>query len=109
MNPVEDSVNTGEPCSKHARKGPRHHQHQDILRFVQQAPDDINWTIDQAEFDDPLLRRKTRLLALTVFHSASAGVLVVLVRSSSFVLIKPYWREVIFLIVLLKVGRTLSQ
>ena len=35
-------------------------------------------------------------------------VLVALVRSSSFVLIKPYWREVVFLIVLLKVGPSLS-
>ena len=35
-------------------EGPRHHQHEDILRYVQQAPDDISWTIDQAEFDDLL-------------------------------------------------------
>ena len=33
-------------------EGPRHHQHEDILRFVQHAPDDISWTIDQAEFDE---------------------------------------------------------
>ena len=33
-------------------EGPSHHQHEDILRFVQQAPDDTNWTFDQAEFDD---------------------------------------------------------
>ena len=33
----------------HARQeGPRHYQHEEILRFVKQAPDDINWTIDQA-------------------------------------------------------------
>ena len=36
------------------QEGPRHYQHEEILRFVQQAPDDINWTIDQAEFDDLL-------------------------------------------------------
>ena len=31
-------------------EGPRHDQHEDILRYVHQAPDDINWTVDQAEF-----------------------------------------------------------
>ena len=39
-------------------EGPRHHQHEDILRYVQQAPDDISWTIDQAEFDDFLAVKK---------------------------------------------------
>ena len=34
------------------QEGPRHHQHDDILRYVHQAPDDINWTVDQPEFDD---------------------------------------------------------
>ena len=34
------------------QEGPRHHQHEEILRFVQQALDHINWTVDQAEFDD---------------------------------------------------------
>ena len=38
----------------------------------------------------------------------STDVLVALVRSSSFVLIKQYWREVVFLIVSLKVGPSLS-
>ena len=36
----------------------KHHQHEDILRYVQQAPDDISWTIDQAEFDDLLALKK---------------------------------------------------
>ena len=40
------------------QEGPRHHQHDDILRYVQQAPDNINWTIDQAEFDDLLALKK---------------------------------------------------
>ena len=35
-------------------ESPRHHQHEDILRYVQQAPDDIRWTIDKTEFDDLL-------------------------------------------------------
>ena len=31
------------------RGRPEASQHDDILRYVQQAPDDISWTIDQAE------------------------------------------------------------
>ena len=59
MNLVEDSVSTGVPFSKHDRKArSRHHQHEEILRFVQQAPDDINWTIFRAEFDDLLASQK---------------------------------------------------
>ena len=26
------------------QEGPRHHQHEEILRCVQQVPDDISWT-----------------------------------------------------------------
>ena len=55
-----------------------------------------------------LLQRKTRLLDLTEFPTVSTDVLVALARSSSFTPIKPYWREGIFLIVLLKVGQSLS-
>ena len=40
------------------QEGSRHHQHEEILRFVQQALDDINWTIDQAELDDLLASQK---------------------------------------------------
>ena len=40
------------------QEGPRHHQQEEIVRFVQQALDDINWTIDQAEFDDLLALKK---------------------------------------------------
>ena len=39
-------------------EGPRHHQHEDILRYAQQALDDIRWTMDQAEFDDLLALKK---------------------------------------------------
>ena len=31
-------------------EGPRHHQYEDILRYVQKAPDDIRWTINRTEF-----------------------------------------------------------
>ena len=38
--------------------GLRHHQYEDILRFVQKAPDDIPWTIDRTEFDELIAMRK---------------------------------------------------
>ena len=40
------------------QQGPRHLHHEEIFRFVQQAPDDINWTLDQAEFDDLVASKK---------------------------------------------------
>ena len=40
------------------QEGPRHFQHEEILRSVQQAPDDISWTVDRAEFDDLLASKK---------------------------------------------------
>ena len=40
------------------KEGPKRHRHEDILRYVQQAPDDIKWTIDQAKFDDLLAIKK---------------------------------------------------
>ena len=49
MNLVEDFVSIGEPFS-----GPRHFQHEEILRLVQQAPDDINWTNDHPCFKERL-------------------------------------------------------
>ena len=55
-----------------------------------------------------LLPRKTQPLDLMEFHTVSSDVLVALVQSSSFMLIKPFWRKGIFLIVLLIVGQSLS-
>ena len=39
-------------------EGPRHHQFDDILRYVQKVPDDICWTIDRIEFDDVIASKK---------------------------------------------------
>ena len=39
-------------------EGPRHHLHEDILRYLQKAPDDIRWTTDKTEFDDLLALKK---------------------------------------------------
>ena len=40
------------------QEGPRHQQHDEFLRYVQQAPDDKCWTIPKAEFDDLLALKK---------------------------------------------------
>ena len=107
MNLEEDFVIIGGTILQAREEGPRHHQHEDILRYVRQALDDISWTIDQVEFDDFFALRKTRLLALAEFSTVHTGVLVVWVRSSSSMLTKLSWKEVLFLIVLLKVGPSL--
>ena len=39
-------------------EGPRNHRHEDILRFVQHALDDIRWTVDKTDFDDLLALEK---------------------------------------------------
>ena len=64
-HPLENENESGRRLCEYWRtifqaseEGPRHHQHEDILRYAQQAPDDISWTIDQAEFDDLLALKK---------------------------------------------------
>ena len=39
-------------------EGPRHHQYEDIQRYVPKAPDDIRWTTDRTEFDELLALKK---------------------------------------------------
>ena len=36
----------------------RHHSHETILDYVQIAPDDIQWEIDQCEFDEMMATKK---------------------------------------------------
>ena len=92
------------------QEGPRHHQHEEILRFVQQAPDDINWTIDQTEFDDLLASKKDSApgpdgIPYGAFKMCWQG----WAPSSSFNAYEYLaWKEVLFLIVLPKVGPSLS-
>ena len=68
MNLDEDCVSIGGTIFQAREEGPRRHQHEDILRYVQQAPDDTNWTIDQAEFDDNgrIIRSPDALRPLTL-------------------------------------------
>ena len=55
-----------------------------------------------------LLQRKTRLLALTEFLTVPTDVLVAWVRSSSVILKELSWKELPFLIIVLKVELFLS-
>ena len=64
-HPLENEDESGRRLCEYWRtifqarpEGPRHLQHEEILRYVQQAPDHINWTLDQAEFDDLLASKK---------------------------------------------------
>ena len=64
-HPLENEDESGRRFSEFWRtifqarqEGPRHHQHEDFLRHVQQAPEDIGWPIDQSEFDDLLVLKK---------------------------------------------------
>ena len=94
MNQEEDFLNIG--------------QHEDILRFVQRAPDDISWTIDQAEFDDLLALKKDSAPGPDGIPSVPTSVPGILVRNFSLMLTELFWKEAPFLTVLLKVEPSLS-
>ena len=64
-HPLENEDESGRGLCEYWRtifqarvEGPRHHQHEDILRYVQRAPDDIRWTIDKTAFDDLIVLKK---------------------------------------------------
>ena len=48
-------------------EGPRYHQYENILRYVQKAPDDIRWVIDKNEFYELMVAIKES--ALVLWHS----------------------------------------
>ena len=52
-------------------EGPKHHQYENILRYVQKAPDDIRWTFDLTEFDELIALKKNSVLGL---HGIPYGV-----------------------------------
>ena len=62
MNQGEGYVSIGDPFFQARVEGPRHHQYEHILRYVQKAPDDIHWTIDQTEFDELIATKKDSAL-----------------------------------------------
>ena len=88
-------------------EGPTNHQHEDVLRYVQQAPDDICWT-NKAEFDDLLALKKDSApgpdgIPYGAYRCAGGWA-----RNSSLMLTKLLWKEVLFLIMLLRVELFLS-
>ena len=58
LNQEEAFVSIGGTIFQARVEGPRHHQVEDILRFVRKAPDDIRWTIDKTEFDELIAMKK---------------------------------------------------
>ena len=60
MNQEESFATVGGPFFNTHRgtEGPRHHLYENILRYVQKAPDDIRWTIDRTEFDELIAMKK---------------------------------------------------
>ena len=83
-------------------EGPRHHQHEDILRDVQQALDDIRWTVDKTEFDDLLAMRKDSALGPDGIPYGAYRCAGVWARISSLMLTEIFQKEVPFLIILLR-------
>ena len=64
-HPLENENESGRKLCEYWRtifqarvEGPRHHQYEDIQRFVQMAPDDIRWTVDRIEFDELTAMKK---------------------------------------------------
>ena len=58
MNLEEDFVSIGESFSKHVWKVRDITNLKISFGFVQQAPDDIRWTIDKTEFDELIAMKK---------------------------------------------------
>ena len=89
-------------------EGPRHHQYEDILRYVQKAPDDIHWTIDKTEFDELIAIKKDSAPGPMEFHMALTDVRGDWAHGSFLTLTNICWKEVPFQNISLKVRRSLS-
>ena len=64
-HPLENEDESGRRLCEHwgtifpvRVEGQRHHHYENILRYVQQAPDDIRWVIDKNEFDELMATKK---------------------------------------------------
>ena len=89
-------------------EGPRHHQYENILRYVQRAPDDIRWTMDRTEFDGLIALKKDSAPGPDGIPYGAYKCAGVSWDPSSFsTLTSICWREVPFLNISLKVGRSL--
>ena len=94
MNQVEGFVSIGEPFSKHVWKA-----HDRLLMTYAGL-------LIRPSLTTSLLWRKIWLLALMEFHMLPTGVPGILVRNSSLMLTELFWKEVPFLIILLRVELT---
>ena len=79
---------------------PRDHQHEDILRHVQQAADDIRWTVDQSEFGELLALKKDSALGPDGIHYGAYRCAGGLGSNSTSLLVELFWNVVLFQIVL---------
>ena len=68
MNQVEGYVILGVRLSKLAPKVQGITNAKNILRYVQKAPDDIRWVIDQNEFDELMASKKESAPTLTTME-----------------------------------------
>ena len=106
MNLVENFVSIGEPFSKYVRKArDTFNMKRFCVPYSKLLMTSIGLLI-RLNLVTSLFQRKTQLLDLTEFPTVSTDVLVAMARSSFLMLVKPYWRKGIFLIVLLKVGQS---
>ena len=108
MNLEENFEIIGEPFSRHARKARAITNTKIFCDMFNKLLMTSVGLLIRLSLMTSLLQRKTRLLALTKFPTVPAGLLVAWVRSSSLMLKMLSWKEVLFLIVLLKVGPSLS-
>ena len=88
MSLEEDFVSIGAIFQARV-EGPKHHQYEAIIRYVQIAPNDILWTIDTKNCTNSLLL----LLALTKFQMVPTSVLEAWALRSSSMLTSLCWKE----------------
>ena len=89
-------------------EGPRHHQYENILRYVQRAPNDIRLTIDRTEFDGLIALKKDSAPGPDGIPCGAFRCAGVSWAPSSFSMLTFFcWNEVPSLNISLKVGRSL--
>ena len=109
MNLLDDFVSNGEPFSMHVRKALGTFTMRKFCALFSKLLRTSRGLLTKLSLMTFLPPKRTQPLDLTVFPTVSTDVLGAWVRNSSFTPIKPLRRKVLFPIVLLKVGLSLSQ